>query len=794
MSEQLVVISGLVRKDKELARNVLRSVAEQLGTQIPGALPVEPKISDDQRSVRDYRRFKEEQVRSLHNVQRCLYFARVDVNIRSRTGYEECTKYLVSKSRLTGLLDGDDWMVISWTAPITAHILGKPVDTRFEWGPPRQAIREFHVIGAAEFGEILPVMVDTTYRLDSGEYFLKNENMLVEAPATALSGLLQTKRPQEEYRRTTIFGLGEIIELADVTQREAMHLPFRDTIILEGPPGSGKTSIGLMRIPCLVDRQWVELNLRPDQDRPFHRYDTMQVLVMNEQMITYLQRLMDSVGVLGIPVRTMTQFCRELCRLAGVPGGRPTNESHGLTRVKFHRQMLDLYWNAFRCWVKEWWAQTSEGILKQLSEISSQHGPSLVRELGQWVRSVHEAERPREWAGLNLAARLATWRGAAEAGDSFEDGGHGRGSRQPRGDGLAEKPQVPVELRDVCRRAVREAFNHATIVSYVLDDDSFDGLVEKALGGTDKASVVRTEWEKQIEGRAPFMSEADLALAAWLAARTMLVPLRDGHSFIGGVAPPLTHAVVDEAQDIAPVHTQMLSKLVDPNGTMTLVGDLRQRVSSQGHFAQWEELELRLPRRAVFTVNHRQSRPLGEFVGALYRLLYNEEPTWRPSDRANAPRPRVRVHRGDEGLVAAIAAEVLHWRDAIPGATVAVLCHGASRSDLLTVSRQIQDHLADSLTQVRFALGKARSHELSQTDCAIVTSVISTKGLEFDAVVVIDPSRAWLRPLNQMSTIRRNALYVAASRAKQGLSLIVDDGALLLAEGDLDPYCDRIAN
>ncbi len=95
-----------------------------------------------------------------------------------------------------------------------------------------------------------------------------------------------------------------------------MLLPFGDSVLIEGPPGSGKTSIGIMRIACLVDQQWAELGLQKGVDKPFHEYQWMRVLVFTEEMVEYLKQLVASIGVERVPVQTTKKFMQEICRTA----------------------------------------------------------------------------------------------------------------------------------------------------------------------------------------------------------------------------------------------------------------------------------------------------------------------------------------------------------------------------------------------------------------------------------------------------------------------------------------------
>jgi superfamily I DNA/RNA helicase len=108
-----------------------------------------------------------------------------------------------------------------------------------------------------------------------------------------------------------------------------------------------------------------------------------------------------------------------------------------------------------------------------------------------------------------------------------------------------------------------------------------------------------------------------------------------------------------------------------------------------------------------------------------------------------------------------------------------VLYHGkwpASKE----LRKELENLLQDTLTEVHLAVGVGRGEMLRRNDCALIATVSGSKGLEFDAVVVIDPKGFWLAEPTALSETRKNALYVAVSRAKQGLSLILKDDAAVL--------------
>ena len=61
---------------------------------------------------------------------------------------------------------------------------------------------------------------------------------------------------------------------------------------------------------------------------------------------------------------------------------------------------------------------------------------------------------------------------------------------------------------------------------------------------------------------------------------------------------------------------------------------------------------------------------------------------------------------------------------------------------------------------------------IQKKNCVVLVAVPQTKGLEFDAVVLFGDGARWDRAFQSGDGIFRNRIYVAASRAKQALSIV----------------------
>jgi superfamily I DNA/RNA helicase len=249
----------------------------------------------------------------------------------------------------------------------------------------------------------------------------------------------------------------------------------------------------------------------------------------------------------------------------------------------------------------------------------------------------------------------------------------------------------------------------------------------------------------------------DLGLHGYADAQTLAArygePSSNGHEPIAEIR-TYGHVLVDEAQDLTAMQWRMLARRV-PSGSMTVVGDPGQ-ASKPGAVSSWEEVLSHLPthnapRFVTLTINYRTP---AEVMDVASRLLAVAAPTIEPSVsvRSTGEDPRF-ISVGPDQLVA-VAAQ--HAREALAlTGTVAVIA---------------PDEMHESIAAALSDLG-AVSTVADALDAPIaVLDPTSAKGLEFDHVVVVEPSalvtpdRAGLR-----------LLYVTITRTTKTLTVVHND-------------------
>jgi hypothetical protein len=237
----------------------------------------------------------------------------------------------------------------------------------------------------------------------------------------------------------------------------------------------------------------------------------------------------------------------------------------------------------------------------------------------------------------------------------------------------------------------------------------------------------------------------------WSAADLPLLDEADG--LINGRHRRYSHVVVDEAQDLSPMQLRSVARR-SASGSLTVVGDLAQ---STGDWARdtWRDVTDLLPAThpvevAPLRYGYRVPR---QVYGLAARLL--------PVAAPEVPAPRVvrdgpadpRVHRVElpERAGRAVAVAAAH---AGAGQFVGIVCPPRCR-------RELEAALAEN--EVEYS--SAEHGELGST--VNVVSPQEAKGLEFDAVVVVEPEQ-----IVTGDPRGHRLLYVALTRTTRYLDIV----------------------
>ncbi|GAB3243284.1 HelD family protein [Nocardioides dilutus] len=225
---------------------------------------------------------------------------------------------------------------------------------------------------------------------------------------------------------------------------------------------------------------------------------------------------------------------------------------------------------------------------------------------------------------------------------------------------------------------------------------------------------------------------------------------------------PFAHVLVDEAQDLTPMQWRMVGRR-GRTASWTIVGDPAQSswpVPAESAAARAEALEGKPVHEFHLSTNYRNSAEIYEFAAA-YAQRVGLDADLPTAVRSTGVEPRVVTGVAD--LEAATREAVLDVAGQV-GGTVAIVVPSRRRSEVNAWLASWPE-LADDAPGARAAVDSAVSP--SGEDRVVVLTGLDTKGLEFDAIVVVCPDE-----IEAESATGRATLYVALTRATQLLTVV----------------------
>ena len=508
-----------------------------------------------------------------------------------------------------------------------------------------------------------------------------------------------------EVERTRTGTMRDIVATIQAEQDAIIRAPLDECVVVQGGPGTGKTAVGLHRVAFLLYTHREQL-------------ERERVLIVgpNRIFFRYISQVLPSLGETAAVQLT----------IEGLTGGgywirgEDTPEQAAL---KGDARMADVVRNA------------------------------LVDRID---RSPGDVTFTTSFGSVTL--RSADLAGVIER--SLASGAPLNNARSSVRDQL-----VDLAWRSHADRHAAEPSGWATFVENVRASAEFKKVLDKLWPTFSAPGVVRrlygnkrvlerasegilTDDERTLLGRKP---SSRMNMEQWTSAD--LAILDEVESLLSRKAQQYGHIIVDEAQDLSAMQLRIIARRAR-RGSMTILGDLAQATAPAAQ-TSWNDVSRLLAAPAVryeeLTVGYRVPAPILELAN---RLLAQAAPGLQPTTSARTHGPSPSLITSDHNGIASAAASA-----------VAAL---AERwvSVGVVVPEFLHESVADALAAngVVFTDGRKTS-ELGEHVTLLPPAM--TKGLEFDAVVVVEPSAL---ATGSPSGVR--LLYVALTRAVQELTIV----------------------
>ena len=560
--------------------------------------------------------------------------------------------------------------------------------------------------------------------------------------------------------------LPEIAALIDPAQFQLITRPESGLVVLQGGAGSGKTTVALHRVAYLNYAM-------PGR----FRADRMLIVVLSEAMVRYVERLLPALGVKGVPVMTARSWLRRTRKRVILASFNAYNDDTPSVVLRFKKHPVLL-------------ALLSEHVERQVAD---QH-----RVLQGAVDGTPDAEAVlAQWRSLSALApvkRCASLRNWLKRADTEISA-----LTLQRAQTTAR--QMSQRLRDVMtdwaeiltdRQRIEEATSRLCPKEFNARQlEQICGWCAQQTDEVPRQSAPRSRRRGREDrpGEDPYISldgrdERDVPVAGRFdppddALLLHLTQLKHGalQPAAGGNPIRVEHLVVDEAQDLSAIELKVLLGSTSKLGSVTLAGDVSQRLTFDNAFTDWESLLERLGTAPATNTTLKLGYRSTEQIMALARHLVSAPGAtgaveWRPQRGGAA----VELFRfGDQGEAVALLSDALRslsLRE--PLACVACIAR---------YPEQARSY-AETLTRAEVpGIRLVASQEFSFKPGIEVTDVTQVKGLEFDYVILLDVTAT-----NYPDTMEsRHMLYIGTTRAAHQLWLLSPGLPSSLLPSDLVP-------
>ncbi|MGZ4475339.1 MAG: HelD family protein [Nocardioides sp.] len=577
------------------------------------------------------------------------------------------------------------------------------------------------------------------------------EDELLDAEANTDLPIIGEGALMAQLSRARDRTMHSIVATIQAEQDKAIRAPAKGVVTISGGPGVGKTVVALHRAAYLLysDRR---------------KYEAGGVLIVGPSgvFMNYIARVLPSLGETAVALRSLGEV---------VDGVRATrHDDPAVAAVKGSARMAEVLRRTARQQVPGSPGEFTIFYRDDVLRLDRGKLGQLRRQLMGGGRRNQQIRRVPQELLNTLWRQVRGERGRERGKEAFEDE-------------LLDNPKFldfvhawwpPLEARTVLSW-LRDGEFLARVSDGLLSSDE-QRLLLKSWSGSGELSIDDIPLLDELRyaiGDVPEQAADERDFDPELGINVQELMTSSDREFSSGPswkAPtyrldddPFAHVLIDEAQDLTPMQWRMVGRR-GRTASWTIVGDPAQSswpIPAEAAAARAEALEGKAIHSFRLATNYRNSSEIYAYAAA-YAERVGLDADLPTAVRSTGIDPV--VIEGVPDLEAAVREEVVRLAGEVAG-TVGIVVPLARRGEVngwLASWPEVADQAPAAVSASRDADAVP-----SGEDRLVVLTGLDTKGLEFDAIVVVRPQE-----IEDESPTGRATLYVVLTRATQLLSTV----------------------